>query len=80
MIIMSVDYGDARTGVAFCDAKEVLASPYCMVNEKYKPKLVDKLAVIAADKKAEKSSSDFLLIWTAHMVSVVTSAVNSAIC
>lgn len=51
---MSVDYGDARTGVAFCDAKEVLASPYCMVNEKYKPKLVDKLAVIAADKKAEK--------------------------
>lgn len=54
MIIMSVDYGDARTGVAFCDAKEVLASPYCVVNEKYKPKLVDKLAVIAANKKAEK--------------------------
>ena len=54
MIIMSVDYGDARTGVALCDAKEVLASPYCVVNEKYKPKLVDKLAVIAADKKAEK--------------------------
>lgn len=54
MIIMSVDYGDARTGVAFCDAKEVLASPYCVVTEKYKPKLVDKLAVIAADKKAEK--------------------------
>lgn len=51
---MSVDYGDARTGVAFCDAKEILASPYCVVNEKYKPKLVDKLAVIAADKKAEK--------------------------
>lgn len=51
MIIMSVDYGDARTGVAFCDAKEVLASPYCVVNEKYKPKLVDKLAVIAADKR-----------------------------
>lgn len=54
MIIMSVDYGDARTGVAFCDAKEILASPYCVVNEKYRPKLVDKLAVIAADKKAEK--------------------------
>lgn len=54
MIIMSVDYGDARTGVAFCDAKEILASPYCVVNEKYKPKLVDKLAMIAADKKAEK--------------------------
>lgn len=54
MIIMSVDYGDARTGVAFCDVNEILASPYCVVNEKYPPKLVDKLADIAADKKAEK--------------------------
>lgn len=54
MIIMSVDYGDARTGVAFSDVNEILASPYCVVNEKYKPKLVDKLAGIAAEKKAEK--------------------------
>lgn len=54
MIIMSVDYGDARTGIAFSDVNEILASPYCVVNEKYKPKLVDKLADIAAEKKAEK--------------------------
>lgn len=54
MIIMSIDYGDARTGVAFSDVNEILASPYCVVNEKYKPKLVDKLAGIAAEKKAEK--------------------------
>lgn len=54
MVIMSVDYGDVRTGIAFCDAKEILASPYGVVNEKYKPKLVDKLAAIAKDKNAEK--------------------------
>ncbi len=54
MIIMSVDYGDARTGVAFCDKSETLASPYCVINEKYKPKLVDKLAETAAEKNAEK--------------------------
>ena len=54
MIIMSIDYGDARTGVAFCDKSETLASPYCVINEKYKPKLVDKLAETAAEKNAEK--------------------------
>ena len=51
---MSIDYGDARTGVAFCDKSETLASPYCVINEKYKPKLVDKLAETAAEKNAEK--------------------------
>lgn len=54
MIIMSVDYGDVRTGVAFCDKSETLASPHCVVNEKYKPKLVDKLADIAAENGAQK--------------------------
>ncbi len=54
MVIMSVDYGDARTGVAFSDINEILASPFCVVNEKYKPKLVKKLAEFAKEKKAEK--------------------------
>lgn len=54
MIIMSVDYGDVRTGVAFCDKSETLASPHCVVNEKYKPKLVEKLADIAAENGAQK--------------------------
>lgn len=54
MVIMSVDYGDARTGVAFSDINEILASPFCVVNEKYKPKLVEKLAEFAKEKKAEK--------------------------
>lgn len=53
MRIMSVDYGDARTGVAFCDAREILASAYCVVKEDYMPKLINKLADIADKEKAE---------------------------
>ena len=40
MKIMSVDYGDARTGIAFCDKNEILASAYTTINETYQPKLV----------------------------------------
>lgn len=54
MIMMSVDYGDVRTGVAFCDESEVLASPYGVIHESYQPKLVQKLAEIAAEKGAQK--------------------------
>ncbi len=34
MIIMSVDLGCARTGLAICDKDEILASPLCTINEK----------------------------------------------
>lgn len=54
MIMMSVDYGDVRTGVAFCDKSEVLASPYGVIHESYQPKLVQKLAEIVAEKGAQK--------------------------
>lgn len=54
MRIMSVDYGDTRTGIAFCDAKEILASAYCVIEEKYFPKLVDKILEISENEKAEK--------------------------
>ncbi len=54
MVIMSVDYGDVRTGVAFCDKSEILASPYTVIKETYLPKLAAKLCDIAAQKKAEK--------------------------
>ena len=33
MIILSVDYGDKRTGIAICDKLEMLASPVCVINE-----------------------------------------------
>lgn len=54
MKIMAVDYGDVRTGIAFCDKNEILASPYCVINESYQPKLVKKICEIADKEKPEK--------------------------
>lgn len=54
MKIMAIDYGDARTGVAFSDIKGILASPYCVINESYIPKLVDKIVEIALEEKAQQ--------------------------
>ncbi|MBR2640187.1 MAG: Holliday junction resolvase RuvX, partial [Oscillospiraceae bacterium] len=34
MKIMSVDFGDARTGIAMCDKTEFLASPITVIHEK----------------------------------------------
>lgn len=54
MIIMSVDYGDVRTGVAVCDKMQILASPVCVITEKDREKLADKIAEIAVRRKAER--------------------------
>jgi putative Holliday junction resolvase len=53
MIIISVDYGDSRTGIAVCDALEMLASPVCVIEESYAPKLIKRIADICSDKKAQ---------------------------
>lgn len=53
MIILSVDYGDARTGIAVCDRMEILASPVCVINESYEPKVVSAVAAEAQRQKAE---------------------------
>lgn len=53
MVILSVDYGDKRTGVAVCDKLEMLAVPVAVITESYTPKLLDKLAVIIEEKKPE---------------------------
>lgn len=53
MKIMSIDYGDARTGIAFCDEKEILATSYCVIKENYLPKLVNKIKEIV-DKESPK--------------------------
>lgn len=53
MIILSVDYGDARTGIAVCDKLEFLASPVCVINESYQPKVAKRIVEIANEKKAE---------------------------
>ena len=53
MKIMSIDYGDARTGVAFCDAREILASAYAVIKESYQPNLAARLIQIINKEKAE---------------------------
>lgn len=54
MKIMSVDYGDVRTGIAFSDINESLASPYTVIKESYQPKLVDKLCELIKKENAQK--------------------------
>ena len=53
MKIMSVDFGDARTGLAMCDKTEFLASPRGVVHEKRFEHAVEKVAAAAIENKAE---------------------------
>lgn len=54
MKIMSIDYGDVRTGIAVSDIRGILASPLCVIKESYQPKLVDKIIELINENKAEK--------------------------
>ena len=53
MVIMSVDLGKSRTGIAVCDKTEFLASPYTVIFEKSPNKLPEKVAQAAKEVKAE---------------------------
>lgn len=53
MKIMSVDYGDARTGIAFCDKNEILATAFATINESYQPKLIEKTKEIISSQNPE---------------------------
>ncbi|WP_294775668.1 Holliday junction resolvase RuvX [uncultured Eubacterium sp.] len=54
MKIMSIDYGDVRTGIAVSDIRGILASPLCVIKESYQPKLVNKIIELINENKAEK--------------------------
>ncbi len=54
MIIMSVDLGKARTGIAVCDPTMFLASPVDVISESYTPKLIEKIIETAKRLKAER--------------------------
>ena len=54
MKVMSIDYGDVRTGVALSDTRGILASPYCVINQSYQPKLVDEIVKIIKKNKVDK--------------------------
>ncbi len=54
MVILSVDYGDKRTGIAVCDKNEILASPVGVITEWNKESLAEKIIAIAVEKRAEE--------------------------
>ena len=53
MIIMAIDLGKARTGLAVCDKNEILASPNGTIQEKDDEKLILKILENLTSCKAE---------------------------
>lgn len=52
MVILGVDLGKARTGVAVCDKSELLASPVEVVNEHNRERLLERVAQLAKERRA----------------------------
>ncbi|MGN0488634.1 MAG: Holliday junction resolvase RuvX [Ruminococcus sp.] len=53
MIILAVDLGKARTGLAICDKTEFLASPLAQISEKNPEQLLEKVAQVVLAKEVE---------------------------
>lgn len=53
MVILAVDLGKARTGLAICDKGEMLASPLGMIESKNLDYVAEKVAEYAKERKAE---------------------------
>ena len=53
MIILGIDLGKARTGVAICDRGELLASPLTVVNEHNQERLIEAVSSLARERGAE---------------------------
>lgn len=53
MIIMAVDYGDVRTGIAVCDKFEMLASPVCVINQRKQELLIEEIKALTEKHKPE---------------------------
>lgn len=54
MKIMSVDLGDARTGLACCDRTEFLASPIGVIHERNFDQILEKVAIAAVEYAVEQ--------------------------
>ncbi len=54
MVILSVDHGDVRTGIAVCDKNELLASPVTVITERHDEVLAKKIADLALSHGAEQ--------------------------
>ena len=53
MIILGVDFGDARTGLAICDKGEMLASPIGVISEHDFDRCREKVADAAKEHRAQ---------------------------
>lgn len=53
MIILGIDLGKARTGLAICDRDELLASPLPVITERNWERLAEKIASVAKERDAE---------------------------
>lgn len=53
MIILGIDLGKVRTGVAICDRGELLASPLTVVNEHNQERLIEAVSSLARERGAE---------------------------
>ncbi len=54
MVILGVDLGKARTGVAVCDKSELLASPVEVVNEHNRERLFGACSAACQKRRAEQ--------------------------
>ncbi len=54
MVILAVDFGDVRTGLAVCDKSEFLASPVCVLTERN----ADKVAAFVSEKAKELKAEE----------------------
>lgn len=53
MIILGIDLGKARTGLAICDNQEMLAVPLCVVSERNPEKLLEIICTKITETRAE---------------------------
>lgn len=54
MIILAVDYGDVRTGLAVCDENQVLATPVETVTQRDPERLAEHIADLARSRGARR--------------------------
>ncbi len=54
MIILAVDLGKARTGLALCDPGEILASPLAVIQEENRERLAEKICAAAKENGAQR--------------------------
>lgn len=54
MIILAVDYGDVRTGLAISDPSETLASPVCSITQRNPDLLAQEIAGIVEERKVNR--------------------------